>query len=214
MRVASCSCCPSLHSGPLKIAGWGGQFDHAATGVSATNGWPGLGSTHRKTRFGVHCLAVYSESPARQCTPNLQAEIGEPLNVHQAPLIGIVKFNNLSVGKHSDITQHVKANVAWQGLNFLNHICLLAEASCVCVGTCTHVSCECGASVLKYMRDAVNAIWFQPMSRTLRCSNCVPSATVPSTRGLRRDGSGKKTSAIGVCATSHDTRCTPSTLYP
>ena len=155
-----------------------------------------------------------SEYTARQCTPNLQAEIGEPLNVHQAPLIGIVKFNNLSVGKHSDITQHVKANVAWQGLNFLNHICLLAEASCVCVGTCTHVSCECGASVLKYMHDAVNAILFQPMSRTLRCSNCVPSATVPSTRGLRRDGSGKKTSAIGVCATSHDTRCTPSTLYP
>ena len=214
MRVASCSCWHSLHSGPLKIAGWGGQFDHAATGVSATNGWPGLGSTHRKTRFGVHCLAVYTESPARQCTLNLQAEIGEPLYVHQAPWIGIVKFNNLSVGKHSDITQHVKANVAWQGLNFLNHICLLAEASCVCVGTCTHVSCECGASVLKYMHDAVNAIWIQPMSRTLRCSNCVPSATVPSTRGLRRDGSGKKTSAIGVCATSHDTRCTPSTLYP
>ena len=200
MRVASCSCYHSFHSGPLKIAGWGGQFDHAATGVSATNGGPGLGSTHRKIRM--------------QCTPNLQAEIGEPLNVHQAPLIGIVKFNNLSVGKHSDITQHVKANVAWQGLNFLNHICLLAEASCVCVGTCTHVSCECGASVLKYMHDAVNAIWIQPMSRTLRCSNCVPSATVPSTRGLRRDGSGKKTSAIGVCATSHDTRCTPSTLYP
>ena len=200
MRVASCSCYHSFHSGPLKIAGWGGQFDHAATGVSATNGGPGLGSTHRKIRM--------------QCTPNLQAEIGEPLYVHQAPWIGIVKFNNPSVGKHSDITQHVKANVAWQGLNFLNHICLLAEASCVCVGTCTHVSCECGASVLKYMRDAVNAIWFQPMSRTLRCSNCVPSATVPSTRGLRRDGSGKKTSAIGVCATSHDTRCTPSTLYP
>ena len=200
MRVASCSCYHSFHSGPLKIAGWGGQFDHAATGVSATNGGPGLGSTHRKTRM--------------QCTPNLQADIGEPLYVHQAPWIGTVKFNNPSVGKHSDITQHVKANVAWQGLNFLNHICLLAEASCVCVGTCTHVSCECGASVLKYMRDAVNAIWFQPMSRTLRCSNCVPSATVPSTRGLRRDGSGKKTSAIGVCATSHDTRCTPSTLYP
>ena len=200
MRVASCSCYHSFHSGPLKIAGWGGQFDHAATGVSATNGGPGLGSTHRKTR--------------RQFTPNLQAEIGEPLYVHQAPWIGIVKFNNPSVGKHSDITQHVKANVAWQGLNFLNHICLLAEASCVCVGTCTHVSCEFGAAVLKYMHDAVNAIWFLPMSRTLRCSNCVPSATVPSTRGHRRGGSGKNTSAIGVCATSHDTRCTPSTLYP